>query len=110
MPLLKGSTTVTAGVAVGTGLSKEIYDGLVSALGLSPLPIYDAGLKQIAIMANVISAKVIDHFKANSLIVATPTLTVPLGIAVSTAGTAAAQTGATTAPGTATGTVTSTLT
>lgn len=106
MPLLKGSVSVTAGVAVGVGLAKEIYDALTSALAIQPIVINDSGLKQIAVMANVISSTVIDHFKTNSLITATPTLTVPLGIVVS----CPPYAGSTTAAGTATGTVTSTLT
>jgi hypothetical protein len=111
MTLLAGSTTVSAtGVATGTGLSKALYDARVSALSLPALPTYATGLKEMAKVCNADATAIINYFVANATITATPTLTVPAGIAVSTAGTAAAQTGTTTATGTATGTVSSVLT
>src|SRR5512147_1563670 len=108
MPLLAGTTSVTLGVASGTGLSRELFDAMRSDQGIDQIPINDAALKNLAKTCNTIATVVINHFKANATIVATPTLTVPVGIPVTTAGSAVAQTGATTAPSTATGTVTST--
>lgn len=110
MPLNKGTVSAPGGIGVGAGLSKELYDALRSAQGLTEGPVNAVGLEELAKVANVIASTVIDHFIANATITANPTLTVAPGIAVSTAGSAAAQAGATTATGSATGTVVSTLT
>lgn len=100
MPLLAGSVSISgAGVASGAGLSKAIYDALVSAYGMSPGAVprnVPGAQQQLAVLANVIGQAVIAHIVANALV------TVPAGIAVSTTGTAAAQTGVTTAPAVAT--------
>jgi hypothetical protein len=93
MPLLAGTVSISGvGVASGAGLSKEIYDALVAASGMSPgaNPLSVPGAQQqLAVIANVIAATVIAHFKTNALI------SVP-STAVATTGTAAAQSGTTT--------------
>lgn len=110
MPLLAGTVTVTGGIGAGTGLSKELYDALRADQGITEGPTMQNPLTSLAKTCNTIALVVITHFKTNATITATPTLTVPSLIPVSTAGTAAAQTGTTTAPSTATGTVSSALT
>jgi hypothetical protein len=110
MTLLAGTTTVTAGISSGTGMSKAMFDALKSALGLTEVVTNQSALSEVAKTTNALAAAIIDYLKANAVITANPTLTVPSGIAVSTAGSATAQTGATTAAGSATGTVSSTLT
>ncbi len=100
MPLVAGSVSINgAGAATGTGLSKTLYDALVSGYAMTPgahpqnVP---GAQEQLAVLANTIGQVVIAYLLANALI------TVPSGIAVATTGTAAAQTGATTAPAVAT--------
>jgi hypothetical protein len=104
--LVVGTTTVTAGVGAGTGMSKAIYDSLRSSLGITEGPQNHTGLVQLAKIGDALSNAIIPYLKANATITATPTLTVPLGITVS----CPPYAGATTAAGTATGTVSSTLT
>lgn len=110
MPLLAGTTTVTAGVSSGTGLSKELFDALRSQQSITEQPLNQVPLAEMAKFCNTIASVVISHITTNATITASAVLTVASGIAVATTGTAAAQAGATTAPGTATGTVTSTIT
>lgn len=107
MPLLAGSVTVTGGVGSGTGLAKELYDARRTSYEITEEPTMQDALDAIAKDCNVVASTVIAHFKANALIIAEPTLKVPLGIPVSCPPPSGA--GATTEDGTATGTVTSTL-
>jgi hypothetical protein len=95
MPLIPGTVSINgAGAASGAGLSKELYDALAAATGMSPgahpgnVP---GAQQQLAVLANVIGQVVVAHWLANA------TITVPLGIAVTVAGSATTQTGATTA-------------
>lgn len=103
MPLNPGNVSVTAGIATGAGLSKELYDALQSAQSIAPTPVNDICLKELAKFANVIAATTLAHFIANGLITVDVSGSVATGIPVSTAGSAAAQTGATTSPGTFSG-------
>ena len=101
MPLLAGSVSINAGTgaATGAGLAKEAYDALAVAFAVSPAQVpgnVPGAQQQLAKLANVFAQVTIAHLLANNLI------TVPTGIAVSTAGSASAQTGATTAPAIAT--------
>jgi hypothetical protein len=99
MTLLAGSVSINgAGAASGTGLSKAIYDALVSGFGVSPGAVphnVPGAQQQVAELANALGQVVIAYFLANAVI------TVPAGIAVTTSGSATTQTGATTAPATA---------
>ena len=94
MPLLAGTVSISGvGVASGAGLSKEIYDALVAASGMSPgaNPLSVPGAQQqLAVLANVVATTVIAHFKTNGTVV------VP-AIPVNTTGSASAQAGFTVA-------------
>jgi hypothetical protein len=95
MPLLAGSVSINgAGAATGTGLSKAIYDALVSGFGVSPGAVphnVPGAQQQVAVIANAIGQVVIAYWLANAVI------TVPV-IPVTTAGSAASQTGFSNAP------------
>jgi hypothetical protein len=107
MALLAGTTTVTAGVAVGTGLSKALYDARVSALGIAANPQNQLGLAELAKGCNADASAIISYLVANTVVSTTDTGTVAIGIPVQVA--VPAGTGATTAPGTVTATGTGTI-
>lgn len=106
MPLIGGTVTVTAGIGSGTGLAKALYDALRSAQSITEGPQNHAGLTEMGKVATALGSTIVDYLTTNATITATPTLTVPLGIAVS----CPPYIGATTATGTAVGTVSSALT
>lgn len=109
MPLIPGSVSVTAGIATGAGLSKEIYDALRSAQSISAIPLNQTPLAELAKYSNTIAQAVIAHIVTNGLISVNVTGTVAAGIPVATTGSAAAQAGTTTATGAVTATGTGTI-
>ncbi len=96
MTLLAGSVAIngTTGAATGSGLSKALYDALVTGFGVTPGAVpqnVPGAQEQVADLANALGQVVIAYFLANAVI------TVPI-IPVTTAGSATNQTGATNAP------------
>lgn len=88
-----------SGAASGSGLSRELYDALISVFGVSPGEVpqnVPAAQEQMAALANTIAQRVVAHVVANA------SVTVASGIPVSTTGSASAQTGTTTATGSGT--------
>lgn len=109
MPLNSGSVSVTAGIASGTGLAKELFDALRSAQGIAQTPDNNTALTEMGKFATTIATVVINHIKANAVVSTNDTGTVAAGIPVATAGSPAAQTGATTSTGAVTATGTGTI-
>lgn len=109
MPLNAGSVSVTAGIASGAGLSKELFDALRSAQGIAQTPDNNTALTEMGKFATTIATVVINHIKANALVSTNDTGTVAAGIPVATAGSPTAQTGATTATGAVTAKGTGTI-
>jgi len=108
--MIIGTVSVTAGIASGVGLSKELYDGLQSAQGIVPGPQNDTPLQQLAKFANTIAQVVVAHIQAHATVATTDTGIVAAGIPVATAGSPSAQVGATTATGVVTANGTGTVT
>lgn len=107
MAMIAGSVTVTAGVATGTGLSKEIYDAIAAGITFSGTPADQSGKANIATMANAIGQAVVAHIVAHAAVSTTVTGTAAAPIAVAVV--PATGLGATTAPGTVTGSGTGTV-
>ncbi len=98
MAMNGGSVSIDiAGIPTGSGLSREIYDLMEAAFGVSAAQVptsVPGAQQQIANLANAIGQACVTHMVDNAELI------VDSGIPVATTGTAAAQTGNTTAPGT----------
>jgi hypothetical protein len=109
MPMIVGAVSVTGGVSTGTGLAKELFDGIRDAQELTEGPQNATPLHELAKFANTIAQVVVTHIQTNGTIAVNVSGAVASGIPVATAGSATAQVGQTTSPGTFSGAGTGTI-